>query len=337
LLLTAPAQQVVSNPVDKLPKPDISVEGKKFNAVTFGPGNTFAILQTPPDYHLSTFAISSDGSMLATGWGSGRIELWQLPSKKKVAELKSGFGSPQILQIASGGKLIITGSGGKLAIWDIKTHKKVTSWTLPLGKYHYDLQEVLFDPAGRWLAYADQESSKIMDITGAEPKPVADLGDAYSLALSDDGNELWTVNRSQLMRYNLRTWKQSGHWELMSPPLNTQPAVVRIGSSQDGRMIIAVPSDKGLVFYTTPNVEGKFVTDQPTSAVAFAKRSRTFVNIAKELTFMDANGSVLCRKSYDGRFDYAVSADGDWLVLQQSDHVDLWRIDNLLQSCSMQR
>jgi hypothetical protein len=90
------------------------------------------------------------------------------------------------------------------------------------------------------------------------------------------------------------------------------------------------------VIYGDPEMHGKLVTDKPTSAVAFSRSSATYINLAGEITLVDAAGGVLCTMSYKGRSDYAVSGDGRWLGLSQSDGVDVWRIDDILRGCGVQ-
>jgi hypothetical protein len=90
------------------------------------------------------------------------------------------------------------------------------------------------------------------------------------------------------------------------------------------------------VIYREPEMQGKIVTDEPTSAVAFSRSGGTYINLAGMLSLVDTAGKVLCSMSYKGRSDYAVSSDGRWLALPQSDGVDVWRVDDLLHSCPVQ-
>jgi hypothetical protein len=328
-------QQQAAPKTTELPKPFETIQdAKQFNAARFGPGNTISFVETPPDFHLYAFAISPDGSLLAMGWGSGRIELWDLQSKKRVSEFKSEAGAPGVLEFDKTGKqLIVTGSGGKLAILDLPKGRKLRSWTVPLGKYKYDLHEIVLDPNGKWLAYADEESSKVLDIGADPPNQVVDLKDAHSLALSRDGRTLWTVNRNELAGFNTETWEVMGRWPLKSSQIPTSLAVVRAGVTSDGQNTIAVPSAKGLIFYRPPNMEGTYATDKPTSAVAFIYGRNIFVNFSGALTFLSDNGMALCEKSYKHRVDYAISGDGQWLAISEFNGVDLWRVEDLLRDC----
>jgi hypothetical protein len=340
LLLMVPicvgAQQQAVGKAPQLPAPFETIKDKKeFNAVQFGPGNTFTIMQTPPDFHLAAFAISADGNQLAMGWESARIELWDLHTKKKLREFKSDLGPPGVVRFDDEGKqLIITGPKGQIAFFSLSNGKKSKGWTIPLGKNNYDLHEVVRDPNGRWLAYADEESSKVLDMTEEPPKLIADLRDAGSIALSQDGSKLWTVNRSELVGFNTKSWEVIGHWPIKAPAINTSPVLVRTGITSEGKRTVAVPSIKGLAIYTEPEMSSEFVTDKPTSAVGFAGGRDLYINVSGEITFLSATGRSLCKRSYKGRVNYAVSEDGQWFAISQFNSVDLWRMEDLLRDCA---
>jgi WD40 repeat protein len=338
-LLLAPivaAQQPRDDKPRELPAPYETIKDKKqFNAVQLGPGNTFSIVQTPPDFQLYEFAISSDGNQFAMGWGSGRIEIWDLHAKKRASEFKSEFGAAGVMQFDSTGKqLIVTGSGGKIAYLDLPKGTKSKSWTIPLGKYKYDVHEIVLDPNGKWLAYADEESSKVLDLSANPPVMIVDLKDAYSIAVSQDGSELWTVDRSELVGLKTGTWEVIGHWPLKAETIATSPALVRTGITLDGKRTVAVPSAKGLVIYTEPEMSSEFATDKPTSGVAFARGQNVFVNFSRDLSFVSGDGKILCKRSYKGRRDYGISDDGQWLAISQFNSVDLWRTEDILRDCT---
>ena len=333
-IFAAGQQQTIEKP-PQLPAPyETIMDRKQFNAVQLGPGNTFSIAQAPPDFQLYSFAISTDGTQFAMGWASGRIEIWDLHTKKKVSEFKSEFGAPGVMQFAATGKqLIVTGSGGKIAYLDLPKGKSSRSWTIPLGRYKYAIHEVVVDPNGKWLAYADEEDSKVLDLSGDSPRMILDLKDAYSIALTQDGTELWTVDRDELVGFRISNWETIGRWPLKAETVKTSLALVRTGITADGKRTVAVPSVKGLVIYAEPEMSSELVTDKPTSDVAFAPRHNIFVNFSGDLTFLNGAGKTICKKSYRGRRDYGISADGQWLAISQFSSVDLWRTEDILRDC----
>ncbi|MHB8755929.1 MAG: YncE family protein [Candidatus Acidiferrales bacterium] len=331
------AQKAVLAKPPSIPPPFETIQDpKQFNAVRLGPGNAIAVVQTPPDFQLNTFAISGDGRLLAMGWASGRIEVWDTNTRQKTSQFKSGIGAPQVMLFdAAGDELIVTGSGGRIVFLNLPSGKRLREWKIPLGKYKYDLQVLVLDPQGKWLAEADEESSKVLDLTAKQPRILADLKDAGSLALSQDGTELWTVDRNHLESFDAANWKETGHWPLKAAAVADCPVVIQAGAGPNGERSVAVPSSKGLVIYSEPQMKGEFVTDKPSCAVAFTQTDHTYVNLSSHLTFVNAAGTVLCERSYEGRSSYAASQDGKWFALSQSgNRVDLWHMEDLLRDCT---
>jgi len=307
---------------------------KPFSAVQLGPGNTFSVSKVPKDYTLVSFTFSPDGRRLALGWESGKIELFDLGTGKPLAEFKSGLGSPYLLKFnAAGDRLVVTGQPDQISFLDPQSGKVQRKVSVQRGRRKYSIQRVALDSKDRWIAYVNEDNGKVLDLTSPSPIPLADLKDAGSLALSQDGSELWTVNRKVLTRFNTSTWQQTGDWPLQSAPINTSPVVVRAGTSAEGQVAVAVPTSKGLLIYREPEMLGEYASDRPTNAVAFASASRLFVNLSPQLTFLKPSGEVRCIRSYGGRYDYSISDDGQWLALSQSGKVDLWRMEDLLREC----
>ncbi len=302
-LLPTEAQQSTGEKFPQIPKPFATFKNaKEFNAVQFGPGNTFSISQIPPEFQLSEFAMSANGGLLAMGWASGKIEIWDVNRKKKVSDFKSEVGAPGVLKFnTQATQLVVTGSGGKVAFLELPKGKKIRGFVIPLGKFKYDLQQIVLDPNGKWLAYADEE--------------------------------LWTVNRNELTGYNTSTWQMIGHWPHLSSPVKASSTLVSTGISQDGIRTVAVPSEKGLIIYVEPDMKGTFGTSKQTISVGFSPSARSYVNIASEITFLSAVGKVLCRKSYESRSGFSVSEDGHWLALSLSNKVSVWRMEDLTHGC----
>jgi hypothetical protein len=331
------ALQQESETLKALPEPTESFPDREgFKALELGPGNTFSVQEVPDEYRLTDFALSQDSQVLALGWRSGEIELFGLRSKELMSKFNSGLGLPMAMKFnAAGNQIVVAGLKGKVGIYEIPSGDKLRRWKIKRGKRKYDIQELVLDPQGKWLAYANADNSKVLDLTTDPPEPLADLKTAGSIALSQDGSVLWTVNRKVLEGFNTSTWQQIGQWPLKSEPNKRSSVVVRTGVTPDGDPSVAVPSVDGLVLYREGQMDGESVTESG-SGVAFARASGTYINFSRNLSFLDATGELLCQRSYGGRRGYAVSGDGQWLALSQSSRVDLWRMETLLSDCPAQ-
>jgi hypothetical protein len=272
------------------------------------------------------------------GWASGKIDLWDLHKKKRVGDFKSEVGAPGVMKFdAKANHLLVTGSGCKFSFLEIPKGKKARAFVIALGKFKYDIQEVVLDPGGKWLAYADEESSKVLSISDDPPKAIADLQDAYSVSISPDGSELWTANRSELTAYRTSTWEVIGRWPLKSPPVAMASVRVRTGVSKDGARVVAVPSSTGLVIYRGLGMEGSNITEKSTTTVAFAAASKSFVNLGPGLTIVNSEGTISCKRSLQSWSGFDVSEDGQWIAVAQTNSVSVWRMDDLLRDCEAGR
>ncbi len=66
------------------------------------------------DWEVLSVAISPDGKTMATGTDTGSVHLWQLPSGKKLAEVRTGIPAVNCLAFSPDGRTIA--SGGKNVI-----------------------------------------------------------------------------------------------------------------------------------------------------------------------------------------------------------------------------
>jgi hypothetical protein len=231
---------------------------------------------------------------------------------------------------------VVVGPKGRLAFLEPDSGRKLREWKVPLGKYKYDLHEVVVDPKGRWLAYADEESSKVLDMTKGPGEPLADLKNAGSISLSQDRGVLWTLNRSNLARFDTATWKQTGEWALPAKPFDTSPVLVRSGASGSER-IAALHTRDGLFVYREPDMQPEKIGG-PAAALEFDKTSGVFINFSKEMTLVDPAGKILCARSYEGveggHQGNAMSADGRWLAMSWRGKLRIWDFPAFLRGCT---
>jgi WD40 repeat protein len=310
------------------PQPRFIIQDdKKFNAVAFGPGNTFTIQQTPPDFSLDSVALSSDGKKVAIGWGSGRVEIRDVASRKKLAEFKA---RDQDLIFAHNDEwLITTGSGGKVRVSDIATCKTVKELEARLGKRNYDVRGVIYLPEADYWAYVDGEEGRVVRLSDGHI--LASLGDATDFALSADGKRLWTVGRSGVALFSAIDWTLTKEWPLRQPTNPTSEPELTLGRTDDGSDFVAVPSINGLTLYSeTPRQKsdlesGRSFIDSTNHLVLVAGRAESLY---------DMKWNLLCRWQQRASHRFASSADGQWFALADFDKVSIWRMQDLEAGCT---
>ncbi len=326
-------------PLPLFPAPEKTFQSdKQFNAVTIGPGNTFTVRKTPPDFSLDSFDFSADGKQLFMLWGSGRLEIRDLETTKRVTEFKPMSGPVFEVETDNSTKtLVIVGQHGVLRFINPQTGKMTGEIHTEIGRLKYDIQKVLVAPDGSWLAYANQENGKVLDLKSDPAKVLADLGDAYDLALTPDSSQLWVVNREKIFGLTVPQWTQ-----IKSAPLIDQVALTNTPSltvvSGEGGPIAFIPSKTGLLRYELATLTGIRVTDKPAYVVlSSGARNAVIVNQFKALSAFGANGAQFCewqQLTSQGSNGLKTSENGEWFGVLNSGKVEVWATKSLLTSCA---
>ncbi len=324
------------DPETGFPKPAFTIPDRPpFQGGHLGPGNTFYVEKTPPDYKLNTVALGPDGRLAALAWDSGRLEIYDLSSGRRVTEFSCGAKKPHgMVFSARSDRLYVVSLGRKMEAFEIPSGRRLARWTAPGGPRKYDVQDFAVDPEGRWLAYATNELSKVVSLDTEHPNPIADLGDAASLALSPDGHHLFGLNRTTLTRYATEGWQVTGRVPILAPGYSTMPVMVRAGTMGNGATTAAVPSTKGLGVYGGEELTGRFVTQQGCAHVAFLKSHGTFMIVSRALTFLAPDGTAACERVRPPSHGIAIDESGTWLALQHPGKVELYRVADVLAGCT---
>jgi WD40 repeat protein len=329
--------QVPMASLPELPSPTkIIQDERKFNAITLGPGNTIVVRETPSDLQLDSFELSPDGKWVFLVWGSGRLEVRDSQTGTRITEFKPMRGPVFEVDYNEQTKqLVVTGQHGLIRFVDPYSGKMLREIHTEIGRYKYDLQKVIIARDGSWLAYVNQENGKILDLKSEPPKVLADLGNAYDLALTRDESELWLINREKI--FGLK----AGRWE----PIRSAPLLDKVRPTDTPSLAIAsgaectvafVPSQSGLTRYELNTMNGRKVTQNPTSKVVINAASNEVLAIdLPALTFYSSDGSVRCQWKRHPSRDLRVSENGEWLgSLDSGSKVELWSLKSLAGFCA---
>lgn len=320
----------------ELPSPTkIFQNEKQFNAVTLGPGNTFSIREAPPDFKLDSFGISPDGKWVFMAWGSGRLEVLDTETGKRVAQYKPMPGPVFEADYNDRTKeLLVTSEHGLIRFVDPHSGKMLREIHTEIGKYKYDLQKVIVARDGSWLAYVNEENGKILDLNTDPPKILADLGDAYDLALTSNESELWLINREILFGLKVGSWKRISSAFLLDKVQPDETPSLAIASAGQSAFAF-VPSHSGLLRYDLSTMNGTKVTHNPTYWVATnTANNEILVNELHALSLYSSDGLVLCQWKQHPSRELKVNESGEWLGSLDFTKVEIWSLKSLSGYCS---
>ena len=307
----------------------------QFNAVKLGPGNTFSIQQAPPDFQLDSFDFSPDGEWTFMSWASGRLEVRDSKTGERIAQFKPMPGPVFEADYNDATKqLLVTSQHGLIRFVDPHSGKSLREIHTEVGKFKYDLQRVIVGKDGAWIAYVNEENGKVLDVKSAPPKVLADLENAYDLALAPDGSELWLLNREKIFGFRTDTWSRVGSAPLLDSVQPTGTPTLALASFE-GSTVAFVPSQTGLLRYELKTMTGRKVTTNPTYWVASdTARNRVLVNEKQVFSLYEADGSLRCQWKQFQHQSIKVSENGKWLGNLNFGKVELWALDSLADSCT---
>jgi hypothetical protein len=337
LLVGCGALAQTSASMPDLPAPARIVQDEKqFNAVTLGPGSSFSIRQAPPDLRLDSFDLSPDGKWVFMAWDSGRLEVRDSQTGKRVAQFKPMPGT--VFEAAYNEEtkqLLVTSQHGLIRFVDPHSGKMLREIQTEIGQRKYDLQKVIVAPDGSWLAYVNQENGKVLDLKNDPPKTLADLGDAYDLSLTRDGAKLWLIDREKIFGLKTGNWTQIGMASLLDKVQPTATPSLAVGSAGQTAVAFA-PSQSGLLRYELNTMKGIKVTQNATYWVSLdSANNEILVNEFHALSLYSSEGSLLCQWKQRPSQERKVSGNGDWLGSLNFGKVELWSLPSLAATCTV--
>jgi WD40 repeat protein len=319
----------------ELPSPTrILQDEKQFNAVTLGPGNSITVQQAPPDFQLDTFSFSPDGAWTFMSWASGRLEVRENKTGKRIAQFKPMSGPVfEADYNEQTGQLLVTGQHGVIRLVNPHSGKILREIHTEIGRFKYDLQKVVIAHDGSWLAYVNQDNGKVLDLKSEPPRTLADLGDAYDLALTRDGSELWLIDREKIFGLKTGGWNTIATAPLLDEVRPDGTPTLAVASVKQGAVAF-LPSQSGLLLYDLNTMTGRKVTANTAYWVALdAANNEVLVNERQSLSLYRADGSLHCQWKRHPAQSLKVSENGEWLGSLNFGKVEVWSLDSLVGSC----
>lgn len=336
LLWTCSGLSQTLTTLTEFPSPTRSLQDeKKFNAVRLGPGNTMTVQQTPPDFQLDSFDFSPDGNWTFMTWASGRLEVRDSETGKRIAQFNPTPGPVFEANYNDATKqLLVTSQHGLIRLVDPHSGKLLREIHTEVGRLKYDLQKVIIAQDGSWIAYVNEDNGKVLDLKSEPPKILADLENAYDVALTRDGAELWLINREKIFGLKTNSWSKIASSPLLDSVQPTGTPTLALASIEGGTVAF-VPSQSGLLRYELKTMSGRKVTTNPSYWVGSdTARNEVLVNERQAFSLYEADGTLRCQWKQFQHQTIKVSGNGKWLGNLIFGRVDLWPLDSLSDSCT---
>lgn len=151
---------------------------------------------------------SGDGRYFATAGYDELVKVWEVPSLKEKVSVRAHAGYSCSVAVSHDGKLLATGGStdGKLKIWEVPTGRELRSVDVCSGAVY----TCGFDARSRHVVTCGADKTfKAVNVESGEVRTIDEsIGYVQQFEFSRDGRYLAGSNRSHLLIWDARTWKE---------------------------------------------------------------------------------------------------------------------------------
>ena len=199
-------------------------------------------------YRGKFFALSGDGELLATGPSRGRVHIWRLAGKKRLAELFLQGNTITHFAASRTGRSFVTVAGEHLATWDENGNKLWETWELTdwygYPVYDAELARLFVGKSDGSVAGWDLENDRALPNT-----PLDGAGGFMRLEWVPDSPFMWTASNT----------KRFAIWGAETGALLKQETIERSAASpsaviDDDHLIVSVcrQNKLGILSFSAP-------------------------------------------------------------------------------------
>jgi WD40 repeat protein len=294
-----------------------------------GATGSFAIYGGASLIQVNTLSFSGDGKLLAVGSTPGRIDLWDVESRKKLRTLDSGT----TVALSTDGSLLAKDGNG-IELLDVATGKvrKRIPWEVMTSDPHvqHTLPNLMFNPAGTLLLVsANGMIDSVYDVSSGQL--VTTLESTQRAQFSPDGAWLIGGNAKHLIVWNTKDWSK-----LRDLP-NGPDYVTRIAVFPENDLVIVGGPKAARLLHLSTGDEIAKVGNGWTNFAAFNENGTILFTYTHEgFGVWDPSGKRYCFAPDIGNGTAAVSPNDRWLaggIVNGANSITIWNLQTALTTC----
>jgi WD40 repeat protein/serine/threonine protein kinase len=230
------------------------------------------------EFFISNVSFSRDGRFLGSTCFDKTLRLWNVATRRQVAEFPHGSQHVVSCDFSPDGKLVASStylSGTETLVWDIATRQKVKQLPATLAR---------FSPDGTLLATSADDKLLLWDVaTWEKPKTFTGFSSTITgLAFAPDGKTLAACE----MNGTIRLWDMVERREI-AHRLGHTLLVQRVAFSPDGRRLATGGVDSTIKLWDLPLLQEVATLtghDGPVTSVAFSPDGLTLASASADAT-----------------------------------------------------
>ncbi|HEY6389007.1 MAG TPA: hypothetical protein VIX91_25295 [Candidatus Acidoferrum sp.] len=296
-----------------------------------GTKGSFAVFGGPSLIQVGSLAFSADGKILAVGSTPGRVDLWDVDTRKKLRTVEGGS---TIALSPDGRKLAKDGNG--IEIRDAANGKLLRRipWSLTTSTpgVQRTIKRLEFNPSGNLLLVSSNgENDLVFSVSSGEL--VATLTATQQGQFSRDGAFVAGGNAKHLIEWNTKDWTK------VSDVPNGPDYVTQIAAFPERDLaVVGGPKNARLVHMSSGEEVAK-VGQGYTNFAAFSDDGTLILTYSSSrFGVWDTTGKQYCYKEDLGNGTVALSADSRWLaaaMVNGGTSVAIWNLRSALSACGV--
>lgn len=295
-----------------------------------GAQGTFALYGASSFIEVGSLSFTGDGRLLAVGLYPGRVDLWELQTRKKLYSLKAGA----IAGMSPDGRLLATDGNG-IELRDVETGKvqRQIPWPVTASRPRVQgaINRLLFNHTGsRLIVSSNAQDDSVYDV--ASGALIATLAHTSGGQLSPDGSLLVGGSKGHLVVWRTNDWSEIRDVAIGSDYVTK----LAIYPAKDLAVVGGLKSARLIRLSTGEDVA--MLADGYTAFAAFNRSGTLIFTSTGTFAVWDASGQEYCSQPLMAGGALMISPDDRWLAAEPrlgDPTVAIWDLKSALSACGV--